>query len=127
MSNDRPYRSALLGRASEREVLDGLIGDVRQGKSRSLVLCGEAGIGKTALLEYLVDEAPDVTVMRATGVETEMELAFASLHELCAPLLDRVETLPDPQRDALRVVFGLNAGPPPDRFLVGLGGLGPVS
>jgi DNA-binding CsgD family transcriptional regulator len=127
MSNNRPRRSELLGRASEREALDRLVGDIRRAKSRSVVLRGEAGIGKTALLEYLVESAADLTVMRATGVESEMELAFASLHQLCGPLLDRLETLPVPQRDALQVVFGLNAGPAPDRFLVGLGVLSLVS
>ena len=86
-----------------------------------MVLRGEAGIGKTALLEYLVGSASDMTVLRAMGVESEMELAYASLHQLCAPLLDRFEGLPAPQRDALRVVFGATRGPPPDRFLVGLG------
>ena len=108
------------GRASECAVLDGLVDDVRRGKSRSLVLRGEAGIGKTALLEYLVESASDLTVVRAVGVESEMELAFASLHQLCAPLLDRLDRLPDPQRQALEIVFGLSAGAAPDRFLVGL-------
>jgi DNA-binding CsgD family transcriptional regulator len=92
-----------------------------------LVLRGEAGIGKTALLEHLVESASDLTVVRAVGVESEMELAFASLQLLCAPLLDRLERLPGPQRDALGVVFGLDAGPAPDRFLVGLGVLGLLS
>ena len=85
-----------------------------------MLVRGEAGIGKTALLEHLVASAPDLTVERAVGVESEMELAFASLHQLCQPLLDRLERLPGPQRDALRTVFGLAAGPAPDRFLVGL-------
>ena len=84
------------------------------------MLRGEAGIGKTALLEYLVESASDVTVARAVGVESEMELAFASLHQLCAPMLDRRDRLPAPQRQALEIVFGLSAGAPPDRFLVGL-------
>ncbi len=85
-----------------------------------MVVRGEAGIGKTALLEHLVASASDLTVERAAGVESEMELAFASLHQLCLPLLDRLERLPGPQRDALRTVFGLAPGPAPDRFLVGL-------
>ena len=110
----------LLGRAGECAVLDGLLDDVRRGQSRSLVVRGEPGIGKTALLEYLVESASDLTVARAVGVESEMELAYASLHQLCAPLLEGLERLPGPQRDALRVVFGLTAGPAPDRFLVGL-------
>jgi DNA-binding CsgD family transcriptional regulator len=110
-------------RAREREcaVLEELLADVRHGVSRSLVLRGEAGIGKTALLRYLIDSAADMSVVSAAGVESEMELAYASLHQLCAPLLDRLERLPPPQRQALQTVFGLSAGPPPDRFLVGLG------
>jgi DNA-binding CsgD family transcriptional regulator len=113
-------RTSLLGRGAECALLDDLIEDIRRGQSRSLVLRGEAGIGKTALLEYVVESAPDLAVVRAVGVESEMELAYASLHQLCAPLLDRLERLPAPQHDALRVVFGLDAGPAPDRFLVGL-------
>ena len=101
-------------------MLDGLIDDVRGGRSRSLVLRGEAGIGKTALLEYLVESASELTVVRAVGVESEMELAFASLHQLCAPMLDRLARLPAPQRQALEIVFGLDTGAAPDRFLVGL-------
>jgi AAA ATPase domain len=85
-----------------------------------LVVRGEAGIGKTALLEYLISSASDLTVVRAAGVESDMELAYASLHQLCVPLLDRLERLPVPQRQALGIVFGLSAGVPPDRFLVGL-------
>ncbi|HTU87511.1 MAG TPA: AAA family ATPase [Solirubrobacteraceae bacterium] len=111
----------LRGRASECGLLDGFMADVRRGESRSLVLRGEAGIGKTALLQYLIGLASGMTVLQAAGVESEMELAYASLHQLCAPLLDRLEGLPAPQRDALRVVFGVRGGVPPDRFLVGLG------
>ncbi len=117
---DRGRRMNLLGRASECALLDGLIRDVRRGESRSLVLRGEAGIGKTALLEYLVAAAPDLMVVRAVGVESEMELAYASLHQLCGPLLHRLESLPGPQRQALEIVFGLSAGAAPDRFLVAL-------
>ena len=84
------------------------------------MLGGEAGIGKTALLEYLVASTPDLRVVRAVGVESDMELAFASLHQLCSPLLDRIEELPAPQRRALETVFGLSDGAAPDRFLVGL-------
>ena len=91
------------------------------------MLRGEAGIGKTALLEYLVESASDLTVVRAVGVESEMELAYAGLHQLCAPLLDRLERLPAPQRQALEIVFGLSAGAAPDRFLVGLGVLSLLS
>jgi len=85
-----------------------------------LVLRGEAGIGKTALLEYLIAAAADLMVVRAVGVESEMELAYAGLHQLCVPLLDRLEWIPAPQRRALEIVFGLSGGAAPDRFLVGL-------
>jgi DNA-binding CsgD family transcriptional regulator len=101
-------------------VLDDVVASVRGGKSRSLLLWGEAGIGKLALLEYLVESVSDLTVVRAVGVESEMELAYASLHLVCGPLLDRLSRLPSPQRRALEVVFGLSDGGPPDRFLVGL-------
>jgi DNA-binding CsgD family transcriptional regulator len=113
-------RVGLLGRASECALLDGLIRDIRRGESRSLVLRGEAGIGKTALLEYLIAAASDLMIVPAVGVESEMELAYASLHQLCGPLLYRLESLPGPQRHALEIVFGLSAGPAPDRFLVAL-------
>jgi len=85
-----------------------------------LVLRGEAGVGKTALLEYLIEAAADLRVVRAAGVESEMELAYAGLHQLCAPMLKQLDRLPAPQRDALQIVFGLSEGPAPDRFLVGL-------
>ena len=120
-------QTSLKGRARECALLDGLVGAIRQGESRSLVLRGEAGIGKTALLEYLIESASDLTVVRAVGVESEMELAYASLHQLCAPLLDRLERLPAPQRQAVEIVFGLSSGTAPDRFLVGLGVLSLVS
>jgi DNA-binding CsgD family transcriptional regulator len=110
----------LSGRASECAVLDGLLAGIRRGESQSIVLRGEAGIGKTALLEYLVSSASELTVVRAVGVESEMELAFASLHQLCAPMLDHLGRLAGPQRHALEIVFGLSAGAAPDRFLVGL-------
>src|SRR3954451_23225630 len=110
----------LRGRARECALLDDLVSAIRRGESRSLVLRGEAGIGKTALLEYLMASAPGVTVVRAMGVQSDMELAFASLHQLCGPLLDRLERLPAPQRQAMEIVFGLTAGDAPDRFLVGL-------
>jgi len=101
-------------------VLDQLVEDVRAGESRALVVHGEVGAGKTALLEYLAGHAPGCRVARAAGVQSEMELAFAGLHQLCAPMLDRLEALPVPQRDALRTAFGMSAGPAPDRFLIGL-------
>lgn len=117
------WRRTLLGRADERATLDALVEGVRRGESQSLVLRGEAGIGKTALLEYLIESASDLTVLRAEGVESEMELAYASLHQLCAPRLDGLEGLPAPQRQALETVFGLSAGAAPDRFIVALGAL----
>jgi DNA-binding CsgD family transcriptional regulator len=113
----------LQGRDRECALLDGLSAAIRHGESRSLMLRGEPGVGKTALLEYLVEGASDLTVVRAGGVESEMELPFASLHQLCAPMLDRRERLPGPQRQALEIVFGLSAGAPPDRFVVGLAAL----
>jgi DNA-binding CsgD family transcriptional regulator len=112
--------TGLRGRAGECALLDDLVSAIRLGESRSLVLRGEAGIGKTALLDYLIASASDLTVVRAVGVQSDMELAYASLHQLCGPLLDRLESLPAPQREALRIVFGLNAGPAPERFFVGL-------
>src|SRR5262252_8413461 len=109
-----------MNRQRERAVLDGLLGDLRAGRGRALVVRGEAGVGKSALLEYMAEAAADMRVARAAGAESEMELAFAGLHLLCAPLLDRLDRLPAPQRDALGVAFGLREGAAPDRFLVGL-------
>ena len=100
---------------------------VRAGRSGMLVLRGEAGIGKTALLDYLLERASGCRVARAVGVQADMELAFAGVQQLCGPLLDRLDRLPGPQRDAIGVAFGLTAGPAPDRFLVGLGVLGLLS
>ncbi|MCW3043807.1 MAG: ATP-dependent transcriptional regulator, MalT-like, LuxR family [Actinobacteria bacterium] len=114
-------------RRSECEVLDRLLEAVRQGQSRVLVLRGEPGVGKTALLEYVAERASGCRVARAAGVQSEMELAFAGLHQLCAPMLDHLERLPEPQRDALGTAFGLRAGAAPDRFLVGLAVLGLLS
>jgi DNA-binding CsgD family transcriptional regulator/tetratricopeptide (TPR) repeat protein len=111
---------SLLGRSRECALLDELLSAVRRSESRSLVLRGEAGIGKTALLTYLVESASDLSVLQAVGVESEMELAYASLHQLCAPLLDRLPRLPEPQGQALEVVLGFSAGAAPDQFLVGL-------
>src|SRR3954464_10460513 len=112
--------SGLLDRIGERDVLDRLVAGVRAGQSRVLVMRGEAGVGKTALLRHLSTAASGFRIARAAGVESEMELAYAGLHALCAPMLGRLEQLPDPQRDALSTAFGLSAGPRPDRFLVGL-------
>jgi DNA-binding CsgD family transcriptional regulator len=110
----------LLGRQAECDDLDGLLAGVRGGQSRVLVIRGEAGVGKTALLEYLTEQAQGCRTARAAGVESEMELPFAGLHGMCAPLLGHLSRLPGPQADALSTAFGLSAGPPPDRFLVGL-------
>jgi tetratricopeptide (TPR) repeat protein len=110
----------LWGRRVECERLDGLIAAARGGTSDTLVVRGEAGVGKSALLDYLLVHAAGCRLVRAAGVESEMELAFAALHQLCAPFLDRLERLPGPQRDALAIAFGLESGPPPDRFMVGL-------
>jgi len=101
-------------------VLDQLVASVRAGPSRALVLRGEAGVGKSALLEYLVQHASGCGIARAAGVESEMELAYAGLQQLCAPFLGRLDRLPGPQRDALGTAFGLREGDAPDRFLVGL-------
>src|SRR3954471_22103862 len=119
MPTDVPQRG-LLGRRTEAATLDRLLEAVRAGESRALVLRGEPGVGKTALLEYAGEHATGCRVAHATGVQAEMELAFAGLHQLCAPMLDRLERLPGPQHDALASAFGLAAGHAPDRFLVGL-------
>jgi DNA-binding CsgD family transcriptional regulator len=114
--------TALTDRRIERDALDQLVGAVRAGESGTVVVRGDPGVGKTALLDHLAVRASDsgCRVARAAGVQSEMELAFAGLHQLCAPMLSRAEHLPEPQRDALRTAFGVAAGPPPDRFLVGL-------
>jgi DNA-binding CsgD family transcriptional regulator len=113
-------RVRLAGRRDERGALDELAAAVAQGESRALVVHGEAGIGKTALIDDLAAHAHGCRVARAAGVQSEMELAFSGVHQLCAPLLDRLAVLPGPQRDALRTAFGMSAGPTPGRFLLGL-------
>jgi DNA-binding CsgD family transcriptional regulator len=113
-------RAGLLDRVSECAVLDRLVARVRAGHSGVLVLRGQAGIGKTALLGHLSTAALGCRIARAAGVESEMELPFAGLHALCVPMLGRLGRLPGPQRDALNTAFGVSAGAPPDRFLVGL-------
>ena len=113
-SGSRPG-TGLLDRHGERAVLDGVLDQARGGSSAVLVVRGEPGIGKMALLGYAAGRAVGFRVVRAWGVESEMELAFAGLQQLCAPMLDRVEGLPVPQRDALRTAFGISAGPAPDR------------
>ncbi len=110
----------LHGRDAECAALDELLAAVRASRSRALVLHGEPGVGKTALLTYLHNRRADTRVLRVTGVESDMELPYAGLQHLCAPLLDRLDRLPQPQRDAMSVAFGLASGPPPDAFLVGL-------
>src|SRR6478735_7733358 len=113
----------LHGRRVEREAVERLLEEVRGGPSRVLVVSGEPGVGKTALRRSAINSAAGFRVMRAVGAESEMELAFAALQQLCAPMLDRLDRLPAPQRDALGVAFGLRAGGTPDRFLVGLAAL----
>jgi DNA-binding CsgD family transcriptional regulator len=117
----------LQGRRKECEVFDRLFDTVRRGESRVLVVRGEPGVGKSALLEYAVESASGLRVARAAGVESEMELAFAGLHQLFSPMLDHAGGLPAPQRDALGTAFGLTSGPAPDRFLLALAVLGLVS
>jgi len=129
MAGDPPKgrRVMLWGRRPQCEALDLLLAEVRTGRSRVLVVCGEPGIGKTALLGYAAETASDFRVARADGVESEMELPFAALNQLCGRMLGRLDRLPGPQRDALGVAFGLRPGSAPDRFLVGLAVLGLLS
>jgi DNA-binding CsgD family transcriptional regulator len=126
MSNG-PRDHPLRDRRNERAALDRVVGRVRAGNSAVLVLRGEPGVGKTALLEYLAERAVGCRVARASGVESEMELPFAGLQQLCAPMLDRLEHLASPQQDALRSAFGLSHGSRPDRFIVSLAVLGLLS
>jgi DNA-binding CsgD family transcriptional regulator len=113
-------RPALIGRRAERDRLSGLVAAAKAGRSQVVVLRGEAGIGKTALLEFVLERAVGCRVGRAAGIESEMELPFAGLHQLCGPFVDRLGRLPVPQQEALGTAFGLQAGGAPDRFLVGL-------
>jgi DNA-binding CsgD family transcriptional regulator len=119
LASSRPPQG-LLGRRDECRVLDDLVVGVRGGRSAALVVRGEAGIGKTALLEYVQRSASDCGIAKAVGIESEMELAFGGLHQLCTPFRDHLRRLPVPQRAALETAFGLTSGTPPDRFLVGL-------
>src|SRR3954462_2321775 len=121
------HAGRFLGRTSEREAIDRLLAEARAGHSGVLVIRGEAGIGKSALLRYAARQAAGFRVMQVTGVEAEMELPFAGVHQLCAPMLDELDALPRPQRDALSVALGLAAGEVPDRFLIGLAVLGLLS
>src|SRR5450755_323364 len=122
-----PGELVLRGRRDECAVLDVLLDGARNGQSGVLVLRGEAGVGKTALVEYAIESAAGLTVLHAAGCEAEVELAFAALHQLCAPVLDRLDGLPGPQRNALATTFGLSAGAVPDRFFVALAVLGLLS
>ena len=117
----------LIDRAAERDTLDRFVAAIRAGQSQALVVSGEAGVGKTALLDYLAANASGCRLVRIAGVQSEMELPFAALHQLCAPMLDGLQRLPPPQRDAVRTAFGVSSGPAPDRFLVGLGVLSLLS
>src|SRR5919197_3559742 len=110
----------LLGRQRERAALDRVLGAAREGDGRVLVVHWEPGVGKTALLTYVVEAASAFRVLRTVGVEGEMELPFAALQQLCSPILDLLEQLPDPQRDALGIAFGLRSGSAPIPCLVGL-------
>src|SRR5271170_2880499 len=112
----------LMDRRAERDALGGLVDAVRSGESRALVVRGDPGVGKTVLVDHLAGRASGAgcRVARAPGVQSEMELAFAGLHQLCTPMLGHLDGIPGPQQDALRTAFGLAAGPPPDRFFVGL-------
>ncbi|MFZ1880216.1 MAG: AAA family ATPase [Gaiellaceae bacterium] len=121
------HASGFLDRTSEREMIDRLLANVREGQSAVLVIRGEAGIGKTALLRYAANRASGFRVVQVTGAEAEMELPFAGIHQLCAPVLDQLDALPQPQRDALNVALGLGSGDIPERFLVGLAVLGLLS
>jgi DNA-binding CsgD family transcriptional regulator len=112
--------AGLIGRGAQCRQLDELLTAVCAGQSKALVVRGEPGIGKTALLEYVAAHAVDCRVERATGVQSELELAFAGLHQLCTPMLGHLDSVPAPQRDALRTALGMSAGSAPDRFLVGL-------
>src|SRR6202453_4060318 len=110
----------LMNRDAERAVLDRFVAGVRAGEGQSLVVLGEPGVGKTVLLDYLTRQTSGCRTVRAVGVQSEMELAFAGLHQLCGPLLGHTRRLPGPQQQALQTVFGLSEGPPPDPFMVGL-------
>lgn len=118
----QPWRTTtkLVGREEELRALDDLLDAVRGGESRALVIQGEPGVGKTALLDYLSEQATGCRVIVVTGVEAEMELPFAALHQVCAPMLDRLALLPVPQSQALEVTFGISEGPAPERLLLGL-------
>src|SRR6478609_8388608 len=110
----------LLGRRAECEFLDTVLADALDGQSRVVVLRGDAGAGKSVLLDYVVERGCGWRIAAAVGIESETELAYGGLHQLCAPMLDHLDRLPAPQRSALATVFGLENGTAPDRFMVGL-------
>ena len=122
MAQPRGRPAPLTDRVSECRALNRLVGAVWAGESRALVVRGDPGVGKSVLLGHLAAKASGAgcRVARAVGVQSEMELAFAGLHQLCVPMLDHAGSIPGPQHDALRTAFGMAAGPPPDRFFVGL-------
>ena len=115
-----PRTPAFRGRARERKVLDDLLGRIRDGESAVLVIRGEAGIGKTALMRYCARQASGCRLVQIYSVQSEMELPLSALHQLCTPMLSCLSALPEPQQRTLRVAFGLAAGPAPDRFVLGL-------
>src|SRR4051812_6490457 len=117
----------LLGREREREALDRLLEAATRGHGGALVVRGEPGVGKTALLEYAVEAGRRFRIARTFGVEAEMELPFAAVQQLCSPFFELMERLPQPQHDGLGVAFGLSTGPAPNPFLVELAGGGPLS
>ena len=119
--------AALRGRRVECDAIEELLDRARVGESGALVLRGDVGIGKTALLRHAIDAASGFEIVRASGVESELDLAFAGLHQLCVPLLPGLQRLPAPQQEALGTAFGLSAGSPPDRLFVGLAVLGLLS
>src|SRR5450755_836550 len=119
----RMVPDVLIGRSADCAALDDLVAAICLGLSRSLVIVGEAGIGKTRLLRYAAQAAGGLRTVRIAGVESELRLGFAALHRMLVPFLDRIGRLPAPHRDALGSTFGMAAGPPADRFLVGLGAL----
>src|ERR1043165_4531174 len=112
------------GRARERASLDGLLESVRESTSAVLVIRGEAGIGKTALMNYCARQASGCRVAQIAGVQSEFEMPFAALHQLCWPMLTALDALPERQQQALQVAFGLASGSAPERFVVGLAVLG---
>src|SRR3977135_3211673 len=123
----RVQAGRLLGRQRERAVLERLLGTARNGHGSVLVVHGEPGVGKTALLEYAVELGEDFRIVRTVGVEGGLKLASAALQPLSAPIVEFSERLPNPQRDALGVAFGLTAGQAPSPLLVGLAVLGLLS